>query len=116
MFTAHCNGCEVPRVGDISLQPGDHLAVCFTEFTKEQMEGAGSYIDHESMIDLKSKDYLTLFDCLDAFTNRYSSTNDLFVHYTSIISRTAQSGEPMSKFSFWKRAVHIPIFCVLVRR
>ena len=71
MYTAHCNGCEVSRVGDISLQPGDHLAVCFTNLTSEQMEVASTYIDHRSMHDLRSKDYLTLFDCFDAFTDRY---------------------------------------------
>ena len=78
MFTAHCNGCEVSRVGDVSLQPGDHLAVCFMDLTNEQMEVSSTYIDHRSMHDLRSKDYLTLFDCFDAFTDR--------LHYPLIIS------------------------------
>ncbi len=70
MFTAHCTGCEVSRTGDLNLQPGDHLAVCFADLSAEQIEVAGTYIDHRSMQDLRSKDYLTLLDCFHAFTDR----------------------------------------------
>ncbi len=69
MFTAHCAGCEVPRFGDVHLQPGDHLAVCFSDLLPEQMEVARAFIDHRSMQELRKKDYLTLFDCFHAFTD-----------------------------------------------
>ncbi len=70
MFTTHCSGCEVSRSGDLSLQPGDHIAVCFTDLSILQQDAAAASTDHKSMNDLRKNNYLTLQDCFDAFTDR----------------------------------------------
>jgi hypothetical protein len=68
LYTQHCTGCELPRDGsEISLQPGDHLAVQFAELTNAQMDAAFRFVDHKSMEQLRSSEPLTLYDCLEAF-------------------------------------------------
>jgi len=68
LYTQHCTGCELPRdSSEISLQPGDHLAVHFTELTETQINFALRFIDHTSMQLQRSSDPLTLYDCFDAF-------------------------------------------------
>jgi len=72
MYTQHCSGCELSREAEsLSLQPGDHLAVKYTDLTSLQMEQACLYVDDKSMEKLRPADPpLTLFDCFKAFTER----------------------------------------------
>ena len=75
LYTEHCSGCELSREAvEVQLQPGDNLAVRFTELTPEQMDACYSYPNHKSMADLRSDEPLTLFDCFTAFTERYAVT------------------------------------------
>jgi len=79
LFTQHCPGCVLPRDGsEVSLQPGDHLAVQFVDLSKSQMELAPRVVDHNSMDLLRPSQPLTLYDCFHAFTERFVSS--LFYH------------------------------------
>ena len=73
MYTAHCSGCEVSRDHEVVLQPGDHLAVRFSDLSEEVMEGANKYVDHKSMEDCRQDSPLTLVDCFNAFMDRCES-------------------------------------------
>ena len=70
MFTAHCSGCELPREGQVSLQPGDHITVTFTGLTEGHLKAAGRHVQHSSMDQLRANVPLTLFNCFEAFTQR----------------------------------------------
>jgi len=71
LYTQHCNGCQLSREGMISLQPGDHLAIKFTDLNDEQMECTQKVVDHESMENLRPNEALSLFECFEAFTQRW---------------------------------------------
>jgi len=72
LYTQHCAGCVLPRDGsDISLQPGDHLAVQFFDLSESQMDLPLRFIDHSSVKLSRSSDPLTLYDCFHAFTERF---------------------------------------------
>ena len=70
MYTAHCSGCEISRDSEVTLQPGDHLAVHFGDLTEDQMEGAHKLHDHISMKEKRPDTPLTLTDCFNAFMDR----------------------------------------------
>jgi len=79
LFTQHCPGCVLPRDGsEVSLQPGDHLAVQFVDLSESQMQLAPRVVDHNSMDLLRPSQPLTLYDCFHAFTERFVSS--LFYH------------------------------------
>lgn len=65
MYTAHCKGCQVPEEGDICLQTGDNLAICFTNTVIEIPA-----VEHHSLKDFRSQEQLSIYDCLDAFSER----------------------------------------------
>ena len=74
LYTQHCAGCVLPRDGtDISLQPGDHLAVQFFDLSESQMELSLRFIDHTSLKLSRSTEPLSLYDCFHAFTERFVS-------------------------------------------
>ncbi|KAJ9574660.1 hypothetical protein L9F63_008192, partial [Diploptera punctata] len=64
MYTVHCRGCHVAPEGEILLQTGDTLAVRFTE----PIEHADLAVEHPSMKLLRRQDPLSLYDCLQAFS------------------------------------------------
>ena len=71
LYTQHCAGCVLPRDGsEVSLQPGDHLAVQFVDLSDSQMELAPRVVDHRSMELLRPSQPLSLYDCFHAFTER----------------------------------------------
>ncbi|KAK7486496.1 hypothetical protein BaRGS_00022297 [Batillaria attramentaria] len=68
-YGAHCTGCEIPREGDVTLQPGDNMTVHFTELLPaDDVERANQVSDDKSLKHLRSRDPISIFDCFDAFT------------------------------------------------
>ncbi|KAK7793466.1 hypothetical protein R5R35_013843 [Gryllus longicercus] len=64
MYTMHCRGCRVASKGEVMLQTGDTLAVRLTESVDEKSNS----VEHSSMRDLRCRDPLSLYDCLQAFS------------------------------------------------
>ena len=66
MYTVHCKGCKISEDTEISLQTGDNLAVRFTTSVVEILA-----IEHHSLKELRNQEQLSLYDCLDAFSERF---------------------------------------------
>lgn len=66
MYTAHCTGCSVPETGMVVLQNGDTLAVRYTE----QVPKIAPPIEHVSVSKQRPPHPLSLYDCLQAFSQR----------------------------------------------
>ncbi|XP_043480258.1 uncharacterized protein LOC122509966 isoform X1 [Leptopilina heterotoma] len=64
IYTKHCTGCGVPETGTVSLQNGDTLAVRYTE----NIPKFASPIDHISVTKQRPPHPLSLYDCLQAFS------------------------------------------------
>ncbi|XP_050395581.1 ubiquitin carboxyl-terminal hydrolase 32, partial [Patella vulgata] len=64
----HCTGCVMSREGEITLQPGDHLAVQVEDVTRGQITQAECLVDHVTMNDLRPDEPVTIYDCFTAFT------------------------------------------------
>ncbi|XP_012285087.1 uncharacterized protein LOC105702247 isoform X2 [Orussus abietinus] len=64
MFTTHCTGCRVPESGMVALQNGDNLAVRYTENVPKIVQP----IDHVSVSKQRPPHPLSLYDCLQAFS------------------------------------------------
>lgn len=64
MYTMHCRGCRVASNGEVLLQTGDTLAVRLTENVDEKTNP----VEHSSMRDMRCRDPLSLYDCLQAFS------------------------------------------------
>ena len=66
MYTTHCTGCRVPETGIVTLQTGDTLAVRYTE----NIPKVAPPIDHNSVTKQRPHHPLSLYDCLQAFSQR----------------------------------------------
>lgn len=66
MYTTHCTGCNVSETGMVILCNGDTLAVRYTE----QVPKIASPIDHVSISKQRPHHPLSLYDCLQAFSQR----------------------------------------------
>ncbi|KAG5336376.1 UBP4 hydrolase, partial [Acromyrmex charruanus] len=64
MYTAHCTGCSVPETGMVALQNGDTLAVRYTEYVPKILHP----VDHVSVSKQRPHHPLSLYDCLQAFS------------------------------------------------
>ncbi|XP_066993985.2 uncharacterized protein [Anabrus simplex] len=64
IYTMHCRGCQVSPKGEVILQTGDTLAVRLTEMVSD----TSSTVEHPSMRDLRCRDPLSLYDCIQAFS------------------------------------------------
>ena len=58
-------GKEEPRTSSSSSDSGSSGSL-----TQQQIRDAGTYTDHVSMADLRTKEPLTLDDCISAFSKR----------------------------------------------
>lgn len=65
MFNQHCKGCAIPRNSHITLRSNDTLAVTFTDDVTEACE-----IRHPSMTFQRTHKTLSLYDCVQAFSQR----------------------------------------------
>lgn len=63
LYTKHCRGCAVPSEGEVVLRSADTLAIRFTESVREP-----EVLNHPSMLDMRSNESLSLYDCLKAFS------------------------------------------------
>lgn len=64
MFNEHCRGCLINSMeGPLNLTTCDTLAITFTDHVEELIVER-----HSSMIDLRSQQPLTLYDCIQAFS------------------------------------------------
>lgn len=66
MYTAHCTGCSVPESGMVDLQSSDTLAVRYTENVPTIVPP----VDHISESKQRPHHPLSLYDCLQAFSQR----------------------------------------------
>ncbi|KAK2581563.1 hypothetical protein KPH14_005214 [Odynerus spinipes] len=64
MYNKPCKGCSVPETGTVTLQNGDNLAVRYTEYVPK----TASPIDHASITKQRPHHPLSLYDCLQAFS------------------------------------------------
>ncbi|XP_012144465.1 uncharacterized protein LOC100877443 isoform X4 [Megachile rotundata] len=67
IYTAHCTGCNVPESGMVILHNGDTLAVRYTEHVPK----IAPPIDHISVSKQRPHHPLSLYDCLQAFSQRF---------------------------------------------
>lgn len=67
MYTMHCRGCRVAPEGELLLQTGDTLAVRFSE----PVDHTDLAVEHPSMKLMRHQDPLSLYDCLQAFSERF---------------------------------------------
>lgn len=65
MFNQHCKGCVILREGHVYLRSDDTLAVTFADDVEEVGE-----IHHSSMALQRSQKTLSLYDCVQAFSQR----------------------------------------------
>ncbi|XP_046671858.1 uncharacterized protein LOC124361861 isoform X3 [Homalodisca vitripennis] len=63
MFNAHCRGCPVAPEGSLVLRAGDSLAAMFVEPVPEL-----SVIQHSTMLRSAINNPLSLYDCIQAFS------------------------------------------------
>lgn len=68
MYNQHCKGCTISRDSHISLRTEDTLAVTFTDDVQEVCE-----IRDPSMTFQRAYKTLTLYDCVQAFSQRYEN-------------------------------------------
>lgn len=66
MYNTRCKGCLVAPDAEINLKRGDNLAVAFTQSVEEI-----DAIEHPSLRDMRKNEDLTLYDCLNAFCERF---------------------------------------------
>jgi len=86
MYTMHCRGCRVVPEGELLLQTGDTLAVRFSE----PIDHTDLSIEHPSMKLMRHQDPLSLYDCLQAFSERFVfGLKIIFLHSVKINSYTA---------------------------
>ncbi|KAJ8674778.1 hypothetical protein QAD02_010564 [Eretmocerus hayati] len=64
MYNAHCTGCKIPESGKVSLQTGDTLAARYVDCHPAIQPP----IDHSSVSTLRPQHPLSLYDCLQAFS------------------------------------------------
>lgn len=67
MFGSHCTGCPIPESGKLNLHVGDTIAVRYVD---SDMPTIQQPIDHVSVANLRKRDPLSLYDCLQAFSQR----------------------------------------------
>ncbi len=65
MFNQHCRGCVISPDSHISLRTDDTLAVTFAEAVSEVRE-----VRHSSMTFQRAHKTLSLYDCVQAFSQR----------------------------------------------
>lgn len=65
MYNQPCKGCVIPRDSHVSLRSDDTLAVTFIDDIKEIRE-----IQHSSMALQRTHKTLSLYDCVQAFSQR----------------------------------------------
>ncbi|KAJ8309900.1 hypothetical protein KUTeg_011765, partial [Tegillarca granosa] len=70
-YTSHCQGCLVPKEGEVTLRPGDHLTVCFHSLPMDLYQAAAKYDTDRSMENLRPDKPLSIYDCIKAFTDRF---------------------------------------------
>lgn len=66
MYDQHCTGCKVPDTGTISITYSDTLAVRYTD----KMPVVQQCINHPSYKEESPYHRLSLYDCLQAFSQR----------------------------------------------
>ncbi|XP_008555199.1 uncharacterized protein LOC103576663 [Microplitis demolitor] len=64
LYNAHCTGCSVPETGMVDLRTSDTLAVRYTE----NVPDIEPPIEHISVRKQRPPDPLSLYDCLQAFS------------------------------------------------
>lgn len=69
MWDVHCGGCMVPKTGLFRLRSGDTLAVVFDNDVDENL--LETEMHPGSAEQMRSNKPLTIYDCIDAFCQRY---------------------------------------------
>lgn len=68
MYNQPCKGCAISRDCNVLLRSDDTLAVTFTDDIEEISEKR-----HSSMALMRTHKTLSLYDCVQAFSQRYGS-------------------------------------------
>lgn len=68
VYTAKCTGCVLSHDSDVSLRPGDTLCVCLDGVQLSVIERMEASADHSSMMALRPVQPLSIYDCIQAFT------------------------------------------------
>lgn len=67
-YTEQCQGCPISRDSSVHLRPGDCLSVCLSSLPQAYRADLEGFVDHETMDNLRPEKTLTIYDCLQAFT------------------------------------------------
>ncbi|GFW16891.1 ubiquitin carboxyl-terminal hydrolase 15 [Trichonephila clavipes] len=70
LYNKHCSGCEITRVGDVKLHPGDNIAVRYIDLPSESVTSASFVVEHKSLQQTRHKSELDIYDCLEYFSER----------------------------------------------
>ncbi|XP_042906774.1 ubiquitin carboxyl-terminal hydrolase 11 isoform X3 [Parasteatoda tepidariorum] len=99
LYNKHCSGCEITRIGDIKLHPGDNIAVRYVDLTAENIASASYAVEHKSMQQTRHKSELDIYDCLEYFSERESLDADS-PWFCPVCRRNQQATKSLSVWKF----------------
>ncbi|XP_062584733.1 uncharacterized protein LOC134246383 [Saccostrea cucullata] len=68
-YSDQCQGCPISRDSQIHLRPGDCLSVCLSGLSQTCINDLEGSVDHQTMENLRPEKSLSIYDCLQAFTD-----------------------------------------------
>ncbi|XP_035230253.1 uncharacterized protein LOC118202203 isoform X2 [Stegodyphus dumicola] len=98
-YNEHCSGCEIARVGEIRLHPGDSIAVRYVDLPPEVLASASFVAEHKSMQQARHKAELDIYDCLEYFSERESLDEDS-PWFCPVCRRNQQATKSLSVWKF----------------
>lgn len=69
-YSDRCQGCPISRESLVHLRPGDCLSVCLSGMSETCIGDMEGFTDHKTMEQLRPEKSLSVYDCLQAFTDR----------------------------------------------
>ncbi|GFQ84296.1 ubiquitin carboxyl-terminal hydrolase 15 [Trichonephila clavata] len=99
LYNKHCSGCEITRVGDVKLHPGDNIAVRYIDLPSDSITSASFVVEHKSLQETRHKSELDIYDCLEYFSERESLDADS-PWYCPVCRQNQQATKSLSVWKF----------------
>ncbi|KAF8783164.1 uncharacterized protein LOC129963728 [Argiope bruennichi] len=99
LYNKHCSGCEITRVGDVKLHPGDNIAIRYVDLAPEIIASAAYIVEHKSLQQTRHKTELDIYDCLEYFSERESLDTDSPWH-CPVCRQNQQATKSLSVWKF----------------
>ncbi|XP_054719745.1 uncharacterized protein LOC129229457 [Uloborus diversus] len=99
LYSEHCSGCEIARLGEIKLQHGDSIAVRYIDLPPESIASASFVAEHKSMQQARHKSDLDIYSCLEYFSERESLDEDS-PWFCPVCRRNQQATKSLSIWKF----------------